>query len=75
MEPVMVLHQLPLPIATLGDIEPLGLELWVCCWRCKDERHLPIGPVLAGRLFVSIGNQYYYTPPPQPGRPAAPWGR
>ena len=26
-ELVMVLHQLPLPIATLGDIKPLGLGL------------------------------------------------
>jgi hypothetical protein len=30
----MVLHRLPLPISTLGDIEPLGLGLWAWYTRC-----------------------------------------
>jgi len=48
----MVLHRLPLPIATLGDIEPLGLGLWAWCTRCKRERRVPISALLSVRPFA-----------------------
>jgi hypothetical protein len=48
----MVLHCLPLPIATLGDIEQLGLELWLWCWGCKSKRRVAIDPELSGRRFA-----------------------
>jgi hypothetical protein len=48
----MVLHRLPLPIATLGDIEPLGLGLWAWCTRCKRERRVPVGALLSVRPFA-----------------------
>jgi hypothetical protein len=40
----MMLHQLPLPIATL----------WVWSWRRKDERRVLIGPKLAARRFAGM---------------------
>jgi hypothetical protein len=48
----MVLHRLPLPIATLGDIEPLGLGLWAWCTRCKRECRVPVGALLSVRPFA-----------------------
>ncbi|MBV8191659.1 MAG: hypothetical protein JO339_30785 [Alphaproteobacteria bacterium] len=48
----MVLHRLPLPIAELGDIEPLGLGLWAWCTRCKLERRVTIGAALSVRPFA-----------------------
>jgi len=48
----MVLQRLPLPISTLGDIEPLGLGLWAWCTRCKRERRVPISALLSVRPFA-----------------------
>ena len=48
----MVLQRLPLPIAKLGDIEPLGLGVWAWCTRCKLERRVTIGAVLSVRSFA-----------------------
>jgi len=45
----MVLQRLPLPIAKLGDIEPLCLGLWAWCTRCKLERRVTIGATLSVR--------------------------
>ena len=48
----MIAQLVTLPVTTFADIAAVGLELWVWCMRCKQDRRVEIAAALAARPFA-----------------------